>query len=194
MLGNTHDETRAFYRPGHPKLAGLTGTISPSGSRPSCGSTPIPNGWWREYRRLLPGLRRPSRSSSPPPRPARSWRGAGDRGGGAGARPARRPSSTSSIIPSPRAARRRHSAGLRHLREARRPVSEAMMGLPPLRPHRRSGLAAPIALPARRTMIFGASRSLAGRSAPRGSASCSRAFPISSRAPERDAMTAPYRS
>ena len=102
LLGNTRDETRAFYPPGHRAARrASTGTISPSGSAPELRIDAHPEWVVAEYRRRCSRPSTPNRSSSPRPRR-----------GGAGARRSSRPkmraqagvppSSISSIFPRPR--------------------------------------------------------------------------------------------
>ena len=54
MLGNTHDETRAFYPPGHPKLAGLGWDNLAGRMAPELRIDALPEWVVAEYRRLFP--------------------------------------------------------------------------------------------------------------------------------------------
>ena len=55
LLGNTHDETRAFYRPGHPKLAGLSWDNLAERLGPELRIDAHPEWVVAEYRRMFPG-------------------------------------------------------------------------------------------------------------------------------------------
>ena len=75
MLGNTRDETRGFYRPGPSEdRRPRAGTISPSGWRPSCASTSIPNGSSPNIARLFPAYT-PEQIFYAATTAGRSWRG-----------------------------------------------------------------------------------------------------------------------
>jgi para-nitrobenzyl esterase len=54
LLGNTHDETRAFYRPGHPLLAGLGWDNLAARIAPELRIDAHPEWVVAEYRRLFP--------------------------------------------------------------------------------------------------------------------------------------------
>lgn len=54
MLGNTHDETRAFYPPGHPLLAGLGWDNLPERIAPELRIDAHPEWVVAEYRRMFP--------------------------------------------------------------------------------------------------------------------------------------------
>jgi para-nitrobenzyl esterase len=54
MLGNTHDETRAFYPPDHPKIVGLTWDNLPERMGPELRIDALPEWVVSEYRRHSP--------------------------------------------------------------------------------------------------------------------------------------------
>jgi para-nitrobenzyl esterase len=74
MLGNTHDETRAFYRPGHPKIAGLTWDNIAERIGPELRIDALPEWVVAEYRRMFPAYG-PEEIFYAATTAARSWRG-----------------------------------------------------------------------------------------------------------------------
>jgi para-nitrobenzyl esterase len=73
MLGNTHDETRAFYRPDHPKIAGLDWDNIAERIAPELRIDAMPEWVVAEYRRMFPAYR-PEEVFYAATTAGRSWR------------------------------------------------------------------------------------------------------------------------
>jgi para-nitrobenzyl esterase len=74
MLGNTRDETRAFYPPGHPRIAGLGWDNLAERIAPELRIDVLPEWVVAEYRRMFPGYT-PEQIFYAATTAGRSWRG-----------------------------------------------------------------------------------------------------------------------
>ena len=145
LLGNTHDETRGFFGPGHPKLAGLDWDNLPERIAPELRVDAHPEWVVREYRRLFPD-HGPEQIFFAATTAARSWRAQlieAEARAAAGA-----PAFVYQLdFPSPAA----HGADIPLVFGGQGPVARAFLDFA------RTGNPgwAPYTLPARRTMVFG---------------------------------------